>query len=412
MKISLNSVIEKVIWGLLVFLLTSFLTLGLTIGGRYLFLAATLLIIPLSALANNGILRIRLHPYHFFLLFFATYTALSSLWGLRSSDAIGKASTLFQILACVSVLFIHYDKTVNPRPLYLAIMWSGYFVTIYAILVYGMDTLLASAQDVRVGNEFNNINSVAMTAAISCMFQWNELLNKRSIWSTVFVIPAVILITATQSRKAFVMLFAGIVLLYVVKTMGQKGFAKKLLKLLAYFVVLIVAMTLLFRLPIFSGSLERMGQLLNFWSNEGKVDHSTIERNEMMELGFRYWKENPLFGVGIGCPHILSAAHLNRDAYLHNNFIELLCGGGIVGFVLFYSMYVYLAYSIFKYRNADPETAYLLLTWLALLLVMDYGSVSYYTKTRWYYLAIIFISLDYLRRKHREMISNAEESAA
>lgn len=411
MKVSLKSVIEKIIWVLMTFLFASFLIFDRTVGGRYAFFAATILIVVLSAIANKGVLSIRLHPYHLFFLLFTAYVGLSSLWAMRSSDALNKASTLFQIFACASMVIIHFDKTTSMRPLYLAVMWSGYFVTIYSIFVYGLDTMLASAQDIRLENEFTNINSIAMAAAISCMFQWNELLHKRSIWSSVFMIPAVVLITATQSRKAFVLLVAGILLVYIVKTMGQKGFVKKLFKLVLYCALLFVGLMLLFRLPIFSGSLERMEQLLNFWSNEGQTDHSTIMRNNMMELGIEWFKKYPIAGVGMGNPHILAARYLRFDAYLHNNFVELLCGGGIIGFVLYYAMYAYLAYTIFKYRNADRESAFLSLIWLGLMLIMNYGMVTYYSKLQWYYLAIHFINVDYLKRKHREMIRNAEESA-
>jgi len=411
MKVSLRSVIEKIIWVLMTFLFASFLIFDRTVGGRYAFFAATILIVVLSAIANKGVLSIRLHPYHLFFLLFTAYVGLSSLWAMRSSDALYKASTLFQIFACASMVIIHFDKTTSMRPLYLAVMWSGYFVTIYSIFVYGLDTMLASAQDIRLENEFTNINSIAMAAAISCMFQWNELLHKRSIWSSVFMIPAVVLITATQSRKAFVLLVAGILLVYIVKTMGQKGFVKKLFKLVLYCALLFVGLMLLFRLPIFSGSLERMEQLLNFWSNEGQTDHSTIMRNNMMELGIEWFKKYPIAGVGMGNPHILAARYLRFDAYLHNNFVELLCGGGIIGFVLYYAMYAYLAYTIFKYRNADRESAFLSLIWLGLMLIMNYGMVTYYSKLQWYYLAIHFINVDYLKRKHREMIRNAEESA-
>lgn len=411
MKISIQSVIDKCIWLLTVFLLSSFLIFETYTWGKYAFFAASVLIALLSAVSYNGIIRLRLQPYHIFFLLFAMYTAATSLWAMRSSDATTKAMTLVQILGCAAMLYLHYDRKDNIRQLLLAVMWAGYLVTLYAISFYGIDQMLESAQDIRLENEFSNVNSIAMAAAIACMLQWNEALHKRNIWSVVMMVPAVILITATQSRKAFVMLIAGIVLMYVMKTAQQKGFLKKLLKLLMYGVVLLVALRLLFRLPIFTGSLERMEQLLNFWSDEGSTDHSTIMRNNMVELGMEWFKKYPIGGVGIGSPHILTARYLSFDSYLHNNFVELLCGGGIVGFVLYYAMYAFLFIELFKYRKADHEAFSVGIVWLSLMLVMNYGMVTYYSKLQWYYLLIHFLNVAQLRKKHTEMLHNAQEPA-
>ncbi|MBR4864033.1 MAG: O-antigen ligase family protein [Oscillospiraceae bacterium] len=411
MKISVSSIIEKLIWLLAVFLFASFLIFDTYSWGRYAFFGVSILIVLLNAINYNGILRWRLQPFHIFALLFAGYVALSSLWAMQPSDPITKSKTILQVLLCASMLYLHYDRTNNTRPLCLAVMWSGYVVVVYAILFYGLDTMLASSQDIRLENEFSNVNNIAMAAAISCMLQWNEVIHKRNIWSAVMIIPSVILIGATQSRKAFILLLAGVVLVYVMKTMGQKGFFKKVLSLLFYLVLLLVAMRVVLSLPIFSGSLERMGRMLNFWSEEGTADHSTIMRNDMMELGMEWFKKNPIGGIGMGNPHILSARYLNFDAYLHNNFVELLCGGGIVGFAVYYSMHVYLLFNLIKYRKADHETFSIAMVWLLLTLIMHYGMVTYYSKLQWYYLVVHFLNVSQLKRKHKEMIDNAKKPA-
>ena len=411
MKISVESLIEKIIWVLMVFMMSSFLIFDTTQGGRYAFFVASVLVALLSAVKHKGILRFRLDAYHVFGVLFAAFAAISSFWAIKASDALYKASTLLQILGCASLMFMHYDRENSMRRLYLAVMWSGYFVTMYSIAFYGMDTMLASAQDIRLENEFTNINSIAMAAALSCMFQLHELMQKKSIWSSVFMIPAVILITATQSRKALILLLTGVVGVYILNSAKEKGTAKKILKLVFYGIILLLGLRLLFQLPIFSGSLERMTQLLNFWTDSGKADHSTIMRNNMVEMGIEWFKKYPIAGIGIGNPHILARNYLDFDAYLHNNFVELLCGGGIIGFALYYAMYVYLGVMLYKHRAADPVAAYLSLIWLALMLIMNYGMVTYYSKLQWYYLAIHFINVNYLKRKHREMTENAEKSA-
>lgn len=411
MKISVKSILEKCIWLLTVFLFATFLLFETKTWGKYAFFGATVMIVLMSAVIYDGKIRIRLQPYHLFLILLAAYCGVSAVWGLSAVDAKNKMNSLIQIFVCASMLYIHYDRKENIHSLLSAVKWAGYLVTLYAITFYGLDAMLKSSQDIRLDTEFSNVNAIAMAAAIACTFQWNDLMRKRGKLSAVMMIPAVILITATQSRKAFVLLLAGVFAVYIFNTAKEQDAAKKIIKVIFYVILMFGALMLLFQLPIFAGSLERMTQMLNFWTDNGEVDHSTILRNDMMDLGIRYWKEDPLFGVGMGSPHKLAAAELNYDAYLHNNFVEMLCGGGLVGFILYYSIYVYLFVQLFKYRKADREAFSIALVWLFLMLIMNYGMVTYYSKTQWYYLLIHFINVSNLKRKHREMTENAQEPA-
>lgn len=413
MKVSVNSVLEKCIWVLTVFLFSSFLIFDTYTWGKYAFFLASVLVVLLSAVIHDGVVRIRPDAYHGFFALFILYVAVTSLWAIKPSDATGKAITLAQILLCAAMLFIHYDRKDNMRSLISAIMWSGYVVTLYAITFYGMDSMLKSAQDIRLENEFANVNAIAMAAALSCMLQWRDLTEKRNIWSAVMMIPAVILITATQSRKAFILLAAGILGIYIMRMARQKGMSKKIIKLVTYVVVGYVAVVLILQLPIFEGSMERMRGLLAFWSDNGEADHSTILRNDMTTLGIESWKDHPLGGIGIGCPHILARDYLKFDAYLHNNFVEMLCGGGLIGFCLYYAIFIYLFVCLFKYRKADYEAFSVALIWLGLMLIMNYGMVTYYSKLQWYYLLFHFINVSQMRRKYKEMIANeqAEQGA-
>ena len=411
MKISMKRVADKLIWILTIFLFTAFQVFNLTTWGRYAFFGASILIVFLSAVAFDGVVRIRIQPYHIFFGAFILFTGLSSMWAkFQPGDAREKAITLVQILACASMLYVHYDRKGSAKELIAAVKWAGFVVTLYSVAFYGLDAMLESSQDLRLENEFSNVNAIAIAAALSCILLWDDLMRKKNLWAVVFLVPAVILITATQSRKAFVLLILGIFGVYAMHAGKQKSFGKKMLKIMLYAVIIFVGLQLLFRLPIFAGSLERMNQMLNFWTNEGKADHSTTIRNNMIDLGVEWWKQYPFLGVGIGNPHVLAGNYLNFDTYLHNNYVELLCGGGLVGLLIYYSMYLYVIVSLFRYRKADPEAFGIALIWVGLLLIMDYGMVTYYTKYQWYYLMIHFINVSSMKAKYKEMKRNAQES--
>ena len=83
---------------------------------------------------------------------------------------------------------------------------------------------------------------------------------------------------------------------------------------------------------------------------------------------------------------ILSLIHiLNFDAYLHNNYIELLAGGGIIGAAVYYSMYVYLLTKTWKLRLYKNDEYGICLIVMLLLLIVDWGSVSCYSKSTYFY---------------------------
>lgn len=411
MKVSLSTIIDKVVWMMTVFLLVTFLIFQDRPWGRYAFLGVSVLIALLAAVNNGGILRVKLQAYYGFVLLFLAYMVINSLWAWNFSDTITKVKTVAQILLCSAAVYIYYQDKDDMHALFMAVMWSGHFVTLYTILFYGLDYLTSIVGEERLGTEFTNVNSIGMVAALACVLQVNELMHKRNIWATVMVIPAVFMIAASQSRKALIFLILGVFCIYIVNTVLRNGNLKSFIRIACFAVIAVVCLRLVLQLPIFSGILERVDSMLAYWTEPDEADGSTMFRQQMIEVGITWFKKYPIGGVGIGCPHILSWEYVGKNSYLHNNFVELLCGGGILGFVAYYVIYLYLFVNLFKYRHGDHELFAVGVVWLALMLIMNYGMVTYYTKLQWYYLMFHCLNVNCLKKKHREMLQNAEKTA-
>lgn len=71
--------------------------------------------------------------------------------------------------------------------------------------------------------------------------------------------------------------------------MDNRDFMKSLIKIVAAVLLAIVAFSVLSQLDIFSGVTERMTSLMSAVTGEGKVDSSTIKRNNMISLGIEWW---------------------------------------------------------------------------------------------------------------------------
>jgi len=272
---------------------------------------------------------------------------------------------------------------------------------VYAIFFYGIENL-GLEEGERLDNEFANINGIGMAAALACVLQVHELLYKRSRWSAIMMIPAVVMIAATQSRKALVFLVVGVFGVLILRSLAQKGNIRKLLKAIVSVAAVCVVFYLVLRLPMFGGILSRMESMVASWTGEGASDGSADKRNEMVKLGWEYFLQYPLGGSGFGSSGIITQRHLGWSTYLHNNYVELLSGGGIIGFFLYYALHIYLLINLIKYRKADTEAFIIGFVWLGLILIMDWGSVSYSGKSRWYYLMINCLNIGMLKSRQEE----------
>lgn len=406
MTISLRKLALSLVFVFTAMLFALFVLFDTYAWGKYVLFGLSLAVLLLGGFLGKGKILFRVDAYVALNILFIVYILLTSLWAMRPSDTLTMATTMFRILICAYILYCTYTSIpeLDETVLLKAVMWAGYVVAIYSIAFYGVDQMIAAGRDdsLRVDNEFSNVNSIGLISVLSCMIQVNlPLLDRKTrlFPSALFLIPCVIVIAATQSRKALVFLIAGVLIGAVVwaqKSKTKRGFVVKAVFGLGIGVLLVY---LLLRTEMLSGIRERMQGLINALLGTGKVDHSTVLRNNLRNLGWEEFLKHPIGGIGIANPHILAAQRYSFDAYLHDNFAELLCGGGIFGFVTYYSLYAYLFFQLWKHRGADRKRATFFALWLLLMLAMDYGMVSYYSKSQNFYLMIHFVNVFFLKRK-------------
>lgn len=401
-KLSTEHLYNSVIWFLTVFLVMSFYIFAQYSWGKYVLAAVSTFVFFIS-LFNYGGFIFKLGSFHFMVSFFAFYVATSALWAISSGDALSKAKTLVEILVCMSLVYIHYYRTQDVYALVNSVKWAGNFVSVYAILYYGLDEMYRVLNDSgRIDGEFANINSIGMLAAMAVVLNvYDVVVFKRFTWSLLFVVPSIIIIAGTASKKAVLILLVGAVLVFVLKNFGKRISLQSVFKVLLSLIGIFFVFSIASKMSIFSGVVDRMSGLAALISGEGQLDASTNERKEFIELGFEIFSENFVGGIGIGNPHILAATEVGNDTYLHNNFVELLAGGGVLGFVIYYSIYVYLAYNIIKYREADRNLFIIGWTLLVLVCMLDIALVSYYDKMTYFYFMILFLCVEKMRSAFR-----------
>ena len=357
-------------------------------------LAPIFFMIVVFVLCSHGIIRVEFSYFHTYILVFGFFCLASSLWAQSPELAISKGIDIIEIFIIMLIVSICFQQVDSVDSILKAIMWGYYAVILYEIVFYGWDYFVTVMKEsTRVTSELLNSNTLGMCAAFAIMINLYLLLSKKiSLWTVTLLFFGMVVVIASGSRKALVSLFLGIFLFFLVRSLRKNQQTLPLFRfLIALPVVAFIGYQIL-RLPIFSGIMKRMEGMFNIVFG-GTVEKSAMIRMSLVQLGLELFKQHPLLGVGIDNPRLYTYEVVGETYYLHNNYMEILSSGGIVGFISYYWMYVKLLISYIRRRDFDDLQYCICFVILILLLIMDYGMVSYYSKSTYIFL-FLFVEFE------------------
>ena len=148
------------------------------------------------------------------------------------------------------------------------------------------------------------------------------------------------------------------------------------------------------------------GTMINSFTGKGKVDSSTIERKTYIEAGVKQFLKTPILGIGVNNSQYITLMETNKETYLHNNFVELLACTGIIGFLLYYSVFIYLLCKLFRYVKMNNNFAIISFIILAVNIILDYGVVSYYGKNTYIYILLAMVTIKKLKEVNQNEQNN------
>ena len=409
-KRSLTKITEdKVIWILTTALFSAFTIFDTNSYISYILFGLTALIFIIIIFNNHYKFILQFHRFQASVLVFAAYCAVTSFWARNSSAAVEKAVTIVEILICMTVLYSYFSTKESVKELLDSIRWAGYVVTIYAIFSYGITTIrLTLEAEERVGNSFANINSIAMLAAISLVLSVFNLAYYKFTWTILFSVPEIIMIAASGSRKSLIILGLGIVLVLLYRY-KNRNIVKTILFYSLLATILFVAIHFLSALPMFAGINERMKGLIAIFTGTGEVEHSAWLRQQYMLAGLEQFKKTPILGVGIANSNYILRPLFGKDTYLHNNFVELLACGGVIGFGIYYYVMLWPLYKIWKNWKFGDSATIAVIILIFVLLLMDYGMVSYYSKGTYFYFMVFYLQVKILLRNAHASVLDKNE---
>lgn len=304
---------------------------------------------------------------------FVLYGFASILWAYDPSACFHVTSRIIQCLIIQFCMAQNYSsKTALPRCLKI-IAFASVMSSIYMLSQTPLDHLFknpfGSASSSLNPNMFGVIYSFG--ALITYFFACHH--HKKLAYPIAFYLVFMVIITG--SRKSTIIVLLGILLLSVLLTQRRYRFLRLLITLGAVLLILYLIMTVP---ELYAVLGRRFDSMLGFFNNT-EEDYSMTLRLTFMRVAKDIFMENFFFGVGIINFHVVLGTLMNSSTYAHNNYYELLADLGLVGFVLYYSYYVYVAIATFRRALLGSQYAKLMLTLILAILLCDFGIISFYT---------------------------------
>lgn len=121
-------------------------------------------------------------------------------------------------------------------------------------------------------------------------------------------------------------------------------------------------------------------------ANNLDVSSSTGDRIRMIKDAYKMWSNFPIIGNGI------ASFEIKYGRYSHNNIMELLVSLGLIGLLLYYSIYIYLAAA--SRSIISIKSRLMIFTFLGVFLLFDQSIVSYISKFKILALLILFLAIE------------------
>ena len=243
---------------------------------------------------------------------------------------------------------------------------------------------------VRVGSNLNiNRNIIGMLMAYSsiiCFYFIKKTKHKLLPCSLIVIMGTICLLTG--SRKGTIILIGGII-----GYMILSSHSVKLIRNIFLAVGLLVLAWIVIRTneTLYAKVGVRFEYLISSILNDGDTVESSLNtRAYYRTTALMLWRQRPIIGHGFnGFMTYMYRISYWHVAYSHCNYTEMLADYGVIGFALYYIQRVIMLFRIGIKRMINNKTVCLLWVCALIMIVMEYGCVTYYSLP----LQIIYIIL-------------------
>ena len=361
-------------------------------------------VIKVAAIVGLVISEKRIHMgFHlFWVIGFLMCEAVSMLWCDYISNSLFYIVWTLQAMALAFVMgnAVHTKKDIEYV---LKCIFIGGVVLSLRVLAH---TTVRELGSFRVGENMGyNANELAMKCAVACNAGFYSLIRQRKrstrIAFTLFAALTLLIVIFTGSRKGVLMAVMGLILSMTFRSKAPIKFLRNVFIAIGLMAVFFVVVT---QVEAFNKVLgRRLMLIVNLLSGESYVGNSITNRLNFARIGLELFTHRPLIGYGTGSFAYVSGVGL----YAHNNYVQLLVDLGLMGTLVYYSVYAYNITGLIRIMRREKELCSMLLSFALMLLALELTLVSFQND---YVQLIIALSCAYIRldRENRGSLEELE----
>lgn len=235
----------------------------------------------------------------------------------------------------------------------------------------------------RLGGEITgNANIFSALLMYSGVFAaWGSVYAKTFSQKIAFAISLLLILIVmaiSGGRKTIVAVMSTLVLFFLLKG-NIRNFKRIIYNLIISLLIITAAIYAILNIPFLYDYVgNRFEGLFSMLSGRGAEVSGDGMRSKIFIMAYEGWLDSPLFGHGIDSFKEYNRNVTGHNYYAHNNYVELLYDVGLIGFVVYYWIFVYiykqlktLSQQFYKYKILGYGL-------LIEMLIFDFGGVSYY----------------------------------
>ncbi len=317
-------------------------------------------------------------------LVFVFISVVSSTFYLQSDE-----TTIYTLVVSLIISYCFIQNITDADKIIALANAFIFSAIIMAIQIWASGQLdylvMASSQSHdRLGGEItgnaNIFSALFMYAGVFAAWLCVYSKNKKSMLAYALLLGIILFIMVISGgRKTIIAVVTTLALFFFLKknSLGRNNYVRNTLIALSSIGIIFYA---IFNIPLLYDLIgERFEGLFEmFQGKEAKVSGDDM-RSKIFSLAYQGWLEAPLFGHGIDSFKFYNVSETGHFYYAHNNYVELLYDFGIIGFIAYYWIFIY----IYNHLRRLPLNLY---TFKVLgyglffeLLVYDLGGISYCT---------------------------------
>ena len=234
-----------------------------------------------------------------------------------------------------------------------------------------------------IGMHPNALGAVMAICFVCTVYQFYKTKKKRYfLWN--IVLAALLLLS--KSRSALIEAIVATIFIYILE---QRNNIKKIKSLCYGGIIFILLSWAVLNVPFLYKVIGyRMEGLINFFDTNTSqmADASTTTRLDFIFIGIELFFKNPIVGVGMNNFSVIAYNQYNiwAEVYSHCNYVEILACLGIIGFVLYYIVFINSIIKLIRLRKkckTQDDEIYKLVSFIiaiaGMFLIMEFTHITY-----------------------------------